>query len=61
MPHDQARAELSKLPGMDCEAVNSYVSVVLPQTDSFSHDTWAAFVGGLPADAVRALVDGPEG
>ena len=61
LPKDQQRAELSKLPGMDREAVDSFLSVFLPQMDSFSHETWAAFASALPPEAVRMLVDGPGG
>lgn len=61
LPKDQQRAELSKLPGMDREAVDSFLSVFLPQMDSFSHETWTAFASALPPEAVRMLVDGPGG
>jgi hypothetical protein len=61
MPRDQARAEFKKLPGMgDVEEIEQLVQG-LGCMEDLPPNIWASFVAGLPAEAVRVLVDGPGG
>jgi hypothetical protein len=61
MPRDQQRAVLSTLPGLGDEEEVNKVLEFFQVAAAMPPELWGHMTAGLPADTVRALVDGPGG